>query len=903
MGEGHSNVTGHGGRGPTGGVKGGPTGFGGGNPNSGKGWGVSQTPYGPLHNYNPGKFGNSHSSRGNRGGGHNAGHRGNSPNLSEKPELQVAIVPGIAVPLTLVASEWGFTLYNPKLVAAAMDAAFSRLAVVAMDAAPYVGRFAGIVGMMLVPSEIAKDDMSVTRRTVVTLPADRITTMPFAQLPTQPAVVANTRLHDMVQDGMQKIALVKSNNVPATVPVVQAKPTVRPGVFTAQILHGMPPIHIHVETQSPPPATLPAKGINEVKDAPVIAVSSPLGNHSHDAIVYFPPEAKTDPVYISVTTLLTPEQIRQQEDEDRRKQAAWEASYPIEAAENLLSIANDALRREQHNVYPFQAVLDEFKNSWEGQLLTDPEGHPFNEDFEEYYYLSMNYRYQFVYNIKVENRQDLDKLLTIGGEAFDPFPNGITQEDLDFFKDEHPALIMQALIIEEYNLLRQHLLAHQAKIHVAQTALNSAQHQLNMAQDEVNNAEQHLIQAKVQRVHAENARLAVEAAERRRIVEEQQAAEEVERQRIVHQNTFFLPAHPIRSRYSAGFSIADKGAITLASPAIQGLSTSLSAALAKFRTIAVSSLAVPIAAIIGAGFYPSNTGQSGAPSPLAGSIALSEMGLSATTPLPLEGEIDLPARMVMANTRNTTVFWAVKTGIAGITSKVKAGVAQFDRSTGVYTFTTDSLPPRTFTFTPVRPSGSEVRWVFPNPANVPVLPLNTGIDIEHVASPLVLPQPLLQEGHFHDYIIWFPADSGLQPVYIYLNSPRNEPGVVTGHGEPIFGNWLAEAGKGLGAPIPSQIADKLRGQEFSSFDKFRETFWREVSQDPELAGQFNKINRSIMRNGISPFPPKKEHVGGREKYEIHHVNPINGGGAVYDIDNLRVVTPKRHIEIHTRNGV
>ncbi|WP_413081246.1 HNH endonuclease signature motif containing protein [Yersinia vastinensis] len=51
------------------------------------------------------------------------------------------------------------------------------------------------------------------------------------------------------------------------------------------------------------------------------------------------------------------------------------------------------------------------------------------------------------------------------------------------------------------------------------------------------------------------------------------------------------------------------------------------------------------------------------------------------------------------------------------------------------------------------------------------------------------------------------------------------------------------------------------------------------------------------------MPPKKEHVGGREKYEIHHVNPINGGGAVYDIDNLRVVTPKRHIEIHTRNGV
>ncbi|OWF74494.1 hypothetical protein B4907_21955, partial [Yersinia kristensenii] len=406
------------------GRKGGPTGFGTGNPNRGSGWGVSQTPYGPLHNYNPSKFGH-----GNRRGGH-AGHRGNTPNLSQRPELQVAIVPGVAVPLSLVASEWGLTLFKPKIVAGALDLALTRLAMFAVDAAPYVGRFAGVVGMLLAPSEIAKDDMSVIRRTVVTLPAERITSVPFAQLPTQPAVVADARLHDVVQDGVQKIAVVKSKHVPIMVPVVQAKPTARPGIFTAQILNGMPPIHIHVEKSSQPPATVQATGVSEVRDSPVTPVFSPLGNNSHDAIVYFPAEADTDPVYISVTTVLTPEQIKQGEEEDRQKQAQWEASYPVEAAQYQLSQAKDALVREQHNVEPYQAALEKLKNTWEGQLLSDPDEYPFSYEFDDYVYMWGNYGYHFMFDIEIKNREDLDNLLNIGGEAFDPFPDGLSKKTL-----------------------------------------------------------------------------------------------------------------------------------------------------------------------------------------------------------------------------------------------------------------------------------------------------------------------------------------------------------------------------------------------------------------------------------------------------------------------------------------
>ncbi|MBJ9242135.1 HNH endonuclease signature motif containing protein [Citrobacter braakii] len=35
-----------------------------------------------------------------------------------------------------------------------------------------------------------------------------------------------------------------------------------------------------------------------------------------------------------------------------------------------------------------------------------------------------------------------------------------------------------------------------------------------------------------------------------------------------------------------------------------------------------------------------------------------------------------------------------------------------------------------------------------------------------------------------------------------------------------------------------------------------------------------------------------------EKFAIHHVVPIKDGGGVYDIDNLRIVTPKQPKFIH-----
>ena len=153
---------------------------------------------------------------------------------------------------------------------------------------------------------------------------------------------------------------------------------------------------------------------------------------------------------------------------------------------------------------------------------------------------------------------------------------------------------------------------------------------------------------------------------------------------------------------------------------------------------------------------------------------------------------------------------------------------------------------------------------------------------------------------YQDAIIWFPS-TDIQPIYIAL-SLRHEPGVVTGQGQDVTGIWLENAGRELGAPIPSQIADQLRGKQFSSFDSFRKRFWKTVGTDATLSNQFISANRKRMLAGKAAKLREKDRVGGRTTYELHHVEKISEGGEVYNVDNLRVVTAKRHIEIHKTEG-
>ncbi|MDI3390734.1 RHS repeat-associated core domain-containing protein [Streptomyces sp. B-S-A8] len=136
---------------------------------------------------------------------------------------------------------------------------------------------------------------------------------------------------------------------------------------------------------------------------------------------------------------------------------------------------------------------------------------------------------------------------------------------------------------------------------------------------------------------------------------------------------------------------------------------------------------------------------------------------------------------------------------------------------------------------------------------------------------------------------------------------RNSPGVVTGGDSlpNVEGQWL-RGSEGNAGRVPGQVAEGLQGREFESFDKFRKAFWEEVSRHPELAGQFDKSAQTAMANGNAPFAPTAQHHG-QGRYVLHHMQPIQRGGGVYDLDNLAVVTPRYHKEIldggyHFGNG-
>ncbi|MFP1818113.1 S-type pyocin domain-containing protein [Lonsdalea quercina] len=206
------------------------------------------------------------------------------------------------------------------------------------------------------------------------------------------------------------------------------------------------------------------------------------------------------------------------------------------------------------------------------------------------------------------------------------------------------------------------------------------------------------------------------------------------------------------------------------------------------------------------------------------------------------------------------------------------------------------------TWTPANPEGSEPlsqTETLVAPIDQPTIlvhPIPDGT--EETTTP---PFPMPDERDFNDWILVFPADSGIKPIYVYLKSTaRDEPGIVTGQGEVLTGEgkWLDAASSGLGAPIPAQVADKLRGKTFSSFDRFREAFWMEVANDSDLPSQFNTLNFERMKHGKAPRTIKSEHVGKRKSFELHHVEHIAKGGDTYDTDNIRVATPKRHINIH-----
>lgn len=293
-------------------------------------------------------------------------------------------------------------------------------------------------------------------------------------------------------------------------------------------------------------------------------------------------------------------------------------------------------------------------------------------------------------------------------------------------------------------------------------------------------------------------------------------------------------------------------------------------------------------------FKPDETRALSVPLADLATVPIEELNAIALT----NGDIDLPVTLGSRTINNATEFFVASTHNTGIASRTPVRLARFDSSLNVFRVDSPDTPSIGMTWTPiVKPANNSTAL----PASRPNIVVYDGTAVA-VLEGRIDTHPELDAYSFGGFITVFPADSGISPVFTMFRDRRQDPGIATGNGQVISGNWLGAASTPEGAPIPAQIASKLRGREFSSFKAFRRAFWKAVAHERVFLDEFTLFNKIDIRNALSPSAPPQEQVGGRQKYEIHHIKPISEGGSVYDIDNLQLLTPIQHIKAHSKNG-
>ena len=297
-------------------------------------------------------------------------------------------------------------------------------------------------------------------------------------------------------------------------------------------------------------------------------------------------------------------------------------------------------------------------------------------------------------------------------------------------------------------------------------------------------------------------------------------------------------------------------------------------------TATLATAAAPVLVGFAALFAPSRLGNGDL---FSVSVPLSELSPVPTAHLYEQavagGTIDLPVTLGSKSIGHRVEIVVVTTDGVTVPASVPVNLAHFDAGKNVYVSGSTVANGPVITWTPL------VEPINPStdlPLTETDLPIYEGATVTPNTG-RVNPFPELDRYGFGGFITVFPIDSGLPPIFTLLRDRRQDPGIASGAGQSVSGNWLGAAATLEGAPIPKQLADKLRGREFSSFDAFRRVFWRKVANDELLMDQFSFFNKIDIRRGLSPSALPSEQVGGRQKFEIHHIKPISEGGSVYDL--------------------
>lgn len=588
---------------------------------------------------------------------------------------------------------------------------------------------------------------------------------------------------------------------------------------------------------------------------------------------------------------------RKADEEAKRKQDEWDAAHPIEAAERKINEAQQRINQAQSD----KTKAEQGLNTKTAQLnaLQNEIASLKNQAASAYAQMEAIARVHGpIFNIRDWNAYQA------GMNAIGDY-NIATSE----LAKKEPQV---APLSNEVNALRNALNDANARLNQANKDKADSQNRLNTLRQE----KQALLDAEARRQKEANAAKAAAEAKAKADAEAatKAAAKEAAMSKLEQPNVFGMSGFPAAMAASAApISFAETG---LGSLALDGAAAT--AAWAAVRSALADLIGAVIAgsgwgAVIASVAYIPSAGEGSdkVPGRDEANMFLSAMPADAiklpddktlSAAAAAKGTVDLAVRGRVYFSENTFKTYLVRTTTP---TPVRVVQAVRDEVTGLYGYTIpaeNEIPSRTILVSPDKTTGYKGLPPLVTPQQVKIAPDNTGNQSPVVIKPVIESFPMADDLDYRDLILIFPADTGMKPMYVLLQSGRDLPGKVEGKGQPVGDGWLNNAGKELGAPIPSQIADKLRGKEFKSFDKFREAIWAEVGKDPALAKQFNSRNRAFFKKGYSAFVPNKEKWGGRDKYEIHHVKPISEGGEVYNIDNLRVLTPKRHVEIHSKNG-
>ena len=381
----------------------------------------------------------------------------------------------------------------------------------------------------------------------------------------------------------------------------------------------------------------------------------------------------------------------------------------------------------------------------------------------------------------------------------------------------------------------------------------------------------------------------------------QQQAEEAARKNLEAQrlrNGYALPD----TTSLASFSAMGGAAIAIGEASINALQAAIRTATTGLAAAAVGTSAA-LASVVGALtlLWPADVADS--ERRLSLSVPLKDLappgGVDWATVAALGGSVDLPYVMLNETHGDQTKIVVAKSDGALIPSKVRVFAAQFDAAQNLYTVQLDS-PPRTLVWRPLKDPGTDTSssTALPGEPSKPLI--YSGATLE-VIDPHIESYPALDGLGVEQIIVDFPIDSGLERVLIMFKDRRLEPGVATGNGGAIEELWLGEQSRGLGAAIPTRIADQLRDKEFKTFNNFREAFWKAVAAEPALSAQFNENNLTRMRDrGYAPKTPSAQQHKSQISFILHHVQPIAADGGVYDMDNIRIVTPAAHQKIHSK---